>query len=98
EPEVADPQQIDPEPAAERVAGPGAERRRQQQERQSPAGAPPDQHVQPGVEDPDEDREDRRRTEHGEPPRAADRAPYAATAMRPPPRTTSPSSKTHACP
>ena len=59
-----EPEQVQPEPRAERVAGPRPEDRRDQEERQLAAGRAADQHVQRGAEDADEHGQDERGADH----------------------------------
>ena len=90
DPEVAEDEQVQAEPGAERVAGPRAEERRDQQQRQLAAGGAADQDVERGVEDADEQGEDRGRPIIRRSP-GARRARGGRLMIRPPPTTTSPS-------
>ena len=90
--EVADSKRVDRHPGADRVASPGAEDRRRDQQGEPGAGVAPDEHIRRDVEQAHDDGEDQRRPDHAALAAVDGRsATGAGAAIRPPPRQRSPS-------
>ena len=104
--EVADHQDVEPEPVGERIAGPRAEDRGDHDDRQAAARRAADEDEQRGVEDADQDGKDRAPVRGSRAPSRRARRSAGSTlgrtgagrAIRPPPSTTSPSYSTAAWP